>query len=424
MAITAIKGMSDIYSPEVELWQIVEQKARELFERFGFREIRTPIVEKAELFARSIGEDTDIVQKEMYTFPDRKGKLLTLRPEATASIVRAIIQHRLYNVPVMGKFFAIGPMFRYERPQKGRYRQFHQIDAEVIGSKEPVVDAEVIYWAMLFLENIGLSEIKLHINSLGCRECREPYKKNLVSYLEKHESAFCKDCARRIHTNPLRVFDCKVNSCKEIVRNAPKVVDSLCEDCRRHFDSVCNYMEKLNCAYTLDHHLVRGLDYYNRTAFEIIAGGLGAQNAVGGGGRYDGLFKELGGPDIPAVGFAVGVERLIIALKNETIEDSPVKKPDLYVIPLGEDARGVCFSMVQRLRKKGLYTEMGYELKSLKSQMKRADKFGASYVLIVGEDELQKGVAILRNMSTKKQSELVLNGIENVLLEKIKKECE
>ncbi len=423
MAVSAIKGMSDIFWPEVELWQRVEEVARQLFLRFGFREIRTPIVEKTELFARSIGEDTDIVQKEMYTFPDRKGSLLTLRPEATASIVRAVIQHRLYNVPTMGKFFAIGPMFRYERPQKGRYRQFHQIDAEIVGFKDPMADAEVMYWAMLFLEEINLQNAELHINSLGCSLCRPPYKRRLVEYLKDFESSFCKDCARRLHTNPLRIFDCKVDKCREIVTSAPKVADFLCDDCREHFERTCCYLDRVECKYTQDHNLVRGLDYYNRTAFEIIAGGLGAQNAVGGGGRYDGLFRELGGPDIPAVGFALGVERLMILLK-ESNKENPVRVPDIYLIALGEKARETCFVLAQGLRKKGLYVEMGYEPKSLKSQMRRADKFGASYVLIIGEDELKRGIAVLRNMVTREQSELPLDRVESKLVEKINKESE
>ena len=423
MAITAIKGMSDIYTPEVETWQWIEDSARRLFARFGFREIRTPILEKTELFARSIGEDTDIVQKEMYTFPDRKGNLLTLRPEATASIVRAIIQHRLYSVPTLGKFFAIGPMFRYERPQKGRYRQFHQIDAEVIGSDEPVVDAEAMYWAMLFLDELGVKNSELHINSLGCKECRIPYREQLVGYLTQYESSFCKDCGRRIYSNPLRVFDCKKEACQKIVLSAPKIFDFLCNDCRRHFDRVLFFLDKLGCDYRLNHHLVRGLDYYNKTAFEIVATGLGAQNAVGGGGRYDGLFKELGGPDIPAVGFALGVERLYIVLGKDFWEQRS-GVPDLYVIALGEKAQERCFSIVQSLRKKNFYVEMGYELKSLKSQMRRADKFGAAYVLIIGEDELQKGIAILRNMVTKEQSEIILADVENILIEEIRKERE
>ncbi len=424
MVVSAIKGMSDIYSPEVEVWREIEEKARQLFLRFGFREIRTPVVEKAELFARSIGEDTDIVQKEMYTFPDRKGALLTLRPEATASIVRAIIQHRLHNIPTMGKFFTIGPMFRYERPQKGRYRQFHQIDAEVIGFEDPVVDAEAMYLAMLFLEETGLRNIELRINSLGCSLCRPPYKKRLVEYLKNYETSFCKDCARRLNSNPLRVFDCKVPGCREIVSGAPKVTDSLCEHCRQHFEKVCFYLDEVKCGYKHDRNLVRGLDYYNRTAFEIVAGGLGAQNAVGGGGRYDGLFAELGGPDIPAVGFAIGMERLMILLKAE-VKKERVKRPDIYFIALNEEAREKFFGLAQNLRKRGLYVELGYELRSLKSQMRRANKFGSSHVIIVGESELEKKTAILRNMDTKEQSELPLdNNTEQVLIEKLSKENE
>lgn len=411
MSITAIKGMNDIFPPEVEMWQFVEKNARSLFKNFGFREIRTPILEKTELFARSIGEDTDIVEKEMYTFQDRKGRPLTMRPEATASIVRAIIQHNLYNVPVLGKFFTIGPMFRHENPQKGRYREFYQIDGEVIGYEEPIVDADVMYWVCLFLEKLDIEGVELHINSLGCHACRKPYREKLKLYLEKYAEDLCSDCQRRIQRNPLRVFDCKVPGCREIVNGAPKVCDDLCGPCYKHFQKVCFYLEGLKCPFVIDHHLVRGLDYYNRTAFEVITDLLGAQNAVGGGGRYDNLFRELGGPKIPAMGFALGMERLILLLK-QNYEAKIHPALSLFIITLGESAQDFGFSLTQNLRKEGYAVEVNYDKKSLKSLMRKANKLRVPAVLIIGENEIERGMAIYRNMHTKEQAEIPLDNLD------------
>ena len=420
MAITAIKGINDILPNAVGKWQLVESVARRVFTNFGFREIRIPILEKTELFARSIGESTDIVEKEMYTFTDRNGQLLTLRPEATASVVRAFIQHRLHLLPSMRKFYTIGPMFRHERPQKGRYRQFHQINVEVFAIDDPMVDAEVIYLLLVFLEELHIPDITLHLNSMGCPDCRQPFRQSLTSYLNSASAKLCSDCQRRSSTNPLRIFDCKVESCRQLVAKAPVLMDHLCDDCVDNFQSVKDHLDSLGVSYTVDPHMVRGLDYYNRTTFEAITPHLGAQNAVGGGGRYDGLMKTLGGPDLPATGFAIGMERLILLLDEQTeVETGPHR---LFVACLGEEAQKKGFKLVQELRLRDLFVEMDYESRSLKAQMRRADKLSVTHVLILGEDELAKGVALLRDMGAGTQEEITLEGLVEQLLERFKSE--
>jgi len=411
--IQAIKGMNDILPDQIAWWQKVEQKAREILEDFGYREIRTPILEKMELFARSIGESTDIVEKEMYTFPDRRGDTLTLRPEATASIVRAFIQHNLAADPLARKFYSMGPMFRYERPQKGRYRQFHQIDAEVFGVDDPMVDAEIMYMLRLFLEGLGLSGVVLHINSLGCSGCRKAYRSILTDFLATHSDALCPDCQRRLHTNPLRVFDCKVERCHEMIMGAPHLLDHICTDCAAHFELVRTYLQQLRTPFEVDPRMVRGLDYYMRTTFEIVTDRLGAQNAVGGGGRYNGLMQDLGGPDIPGIGFAIGMERLILLLQQE--QRSTPHCTRVFVATLGDMARHKGFLITQELRQLGIETEMDYEGHSLKSQMRRADKLSVSHVLILGEDELAKGEVQIRDMSTKDQKVLPVDSVAEIL---------
>lgn len=415
--VQAIKGMNDILPDQIRWWQKVEQAARELLETFGYREIRTPVVEYTELFARSIGESTDIVEKEMYTFPDRKNRLLTLRPEATASIVRAFIQNNLQSDPLARKFYSLGPMFRHERPQKGRYRQFHQIDAEVFGIEDPLLDAEIMYMLRLFLERLGLSGVVLHVNSLGCRDCRQDYRKTIQEYLENRVGSLCEDCRRRRHTNPLRVFDCKVEGCRAALERAPVLLDSICDRCADHFGRVRQYLDLLETAYEIDPRMVRGLDYYVRTTFEIITDRLGAQNAVGGGGRYDGLMRDLGGPDFPGIGFAIGLERLILLLQQNQPEE--VQRPKLFVATLGETARLKGFQLTQELRQLGLETETDLESRSLKSQMRRADKLEARYVLILGEDEVAKGEIQLRDMLHKTQEVISLNGAAPALKERL-----
>jgi len=412
-----IKGFKDILPGEVETWQRLELSVRRLFEFFGFFEIKTPLLERTELFSRGIGQDTDIVSKEMYCLEDSRGRSMTLRPEATASVVRAYIQHRLYQKNPVQKLFSIGPMFRHERPQKGRFRQFHQVNAELFGDPGPRSDADVIIMAMYLFESIGLNNISLNLNSLGCPKCRPRFRDELKNYLIERTENLCSDCRRRSQTNPLRVFDCKVEGCKDVISNAPSILDFLCEECRGHFTSLQAYLKNSEIPFVLNHKLVRGLDYYTRTTFEIQTQHLGAQNAVAGGGRYDGLVKLLGGPDHCAIGFAVGVERVIALLEKKGTLAS--KAPDLFIAVLGELAEKTAFKWAVSLRKSGLWVEMDYGSKGLKSQMKKADRLGAKKVLILGEDELASQKAILRNMETKVQEEVgfinILNSLKKVL---------
>lgn len=407
-SIQAVRGMNDILPKQVGWWQKVEDTARRLLENFGYREIRTPVAEKLELFARSIGESTDIVEKEMYSFQDRNGEWLALRPEATASIVRSYVQHALHADSPL-KLYEIGPMFRHERPQKGRYRQFYQIDAEVFGTHSPMIDAEMMHMLGLLIDLIGISGVILHINTLGCAQCRQTYREILKDFLRSKGDQFCPDCQRRRETNPLRVFDCKVERCRTLLESAPLLIDYICEDCRSHFDAVKNFMEKLGTPYEVNPRIVRGLDYYMRTTFEVISNRLGAQNAIGGGGRYDGLVRDLGGPDVAAIGFAVGMERLIMLLQQEQWKIERV--PRLFIAGLGEQPRETAFLLAQQLRGRGFEVEMDYEGRSLKSQMRRADKSGARHVLILGEDELMRRQIQLRDMQGKTQSVLPLDGV-------------
>ncbi len=404
--IQAVKGMNDILPDQIGWWHFVESTTRMVFENFGYREIRTPALEKLDLFARSIGESTDIVEKEMYTIADSKGEWLALRPEATASIVRAFIQHNLQADPLARKFYAIGPMFRHERPQKGRYRQFHQIDAEAFGVDDPMLDAEVMYMLQTLLEKLGLNGVVLHINSLGCPECRPVFREKLQKFLEQASNGLCPDCQRRRHTNPLRTFDCKVERCQASLVDAPILLDSICSDCAEHFRQVKGYLEELGTPYVINSRMVRGLDYYMRTTFEIITDRLGAQNAVGGGGRYNGLVRDLGGPDVPGIGFAIGMERLILLLQQD--RPVPSRTPPIFLAVLGEKARQRGFLLSQAMRELGLEVEMDYEGRSLKSQMRRADKLGSRYVLILGEDEIQRNEGQLRDMQEKTQTVLPL----------------
>jgi len=416
MEIKAIRGFNDILPDEIGKWQFVEETTREVFEGFGFSEIRIPILERTELFSRGIGEATDIVEKEMYTFTDRSGNSLTLRPEATASMARAYLEHQLYTFDPVAKLYCIGPMFRYERPQKGRYRQFYQIDAEVFGVENPMVDAEVIVMLIHFLKRVGLEKLELQINSLGCRACRPRYREELKKFLMKKSFQLCEDCQRRLQTNPLRIFDCKVETCQEAIANAPKVTDFICPECQKHFDKVKEHLETAGLTYILKPRMVRGLDYYTRTAFEVVSYQLGSQNAVTGGGRYDNLFQEIGGLDVPGIGFAIGMERLVSLLPKDR---EFVQFPYLFIAALGEETVKEAYQIINQLHLQGIRAELDYEGKSLKSQMRRADKLKARYVLILGEDELKKGNVVLRNMKNKVQEEIALKDIVNTLKEKI-----
>jgi histidyl-tRNA synthetase len=415
--IQLIRGFKDILPGEVEIWQQIEKTAASLFEDFGFKEIRIPIMERTELFARSIGEDTDIVEKEMYTFSDRKGDLITLRPEATASVVRSYIQHKMHAKDPVQKFYTIGPMFRRERPQKGRYRQFYQINAEVFGVESPLIDVQLIFLLVTLFSRLAVTDIKAHINSLGCPDCRPKYREALAKFLSEVSAKLCSDCNRRRKRNPLRVLDCKVPSCKEAMTDAPSILDYLCDFCKKDFKIVKESLQKQKIPFVIDKHLVRGLDYYTRTTFEIQTGSLGAQSAIAGGGRYDGLIKMLGGPDLPATGFAIGFDRLaeVAGLARSDF----IKTPDIFVVALGDQSKNEAFQWVCELGTEGIWVEMDFGDKSLKSQMKRADKLSAAYVLIVGEKELDEGSAILRNMKTKEQELIPIKGLVRKVKEKI-----
>jgi histidyl-tRNA synthetase len=410
---TTIKGFKDILPQEMGNWQLLESTARSIFESFGYHEIKTPLLERTELFSRGIGLDTDIVSKEMYTLEDSNGRGMTLRPEATASVVRAYIQQRLYQQNPIQKLFCIGPMFRHERPQKGRFRQFHQINAEFFGDSGPKSDADMIVMAMYLFEAIDLDDLSLNINSLGCHQCRPGFREALQDFLKQKIELLCADCRRRSETNPLRVFDCKVEGCRQVVKDAPSILDSLCNDCEDHFDDLRGYLERSGIPFVLNHRLVRGLDYYNRTTFEIQTERLGAQNAVAGGGRYDGLVKLLGGPDHPATGFAVGMERVIALLEErEALEP---KRPDLFIAALGKTAEDLSFEWAASFRKAGLWVEMDYGSTGLKAQMKKAGRLGARKVLIAGDDELASGKGLLRDMETSEQVDVEIEDIVNKL---------
>ncbi len=417
MPVKAVRGFKDILPDDINQWRLVETTARDVFSTFGMKEIRTPVLERTEIFARGIGQHTDIVEKEMYTFTDRNGDSLTLRPEATAGLVRSVIEHKLYGKSPVLKLFTMGPMFRHERPQKGRLRQFHQVNVEVFGSQEPMVDVEVIWAAWEILSRLEVQDIQLQINSLGCPTCRGEHRKDLSVYMEGVFEDLCPDCKRRSKTNPLRVFDCKQEKCKELMVRAPLIKHSLCPQCSDHLGKVLDLLERIDIPFVINPYLVRGLDYYVRTTFEIVAKGLGAQSTVAAGGRYDGLVKELGGPDLPAVGMAIGVERLLLLL-----EESPeTEKTDLFVAALGSDAREEVMPWIREWRSKGLSVQLSYEDKSLKAQMKLADKVGARYVLIVGEKEIDDEILIVRNMSTREQYEIemdeIVEKVENMMVD-------
>ena len=424
MKITSIKGFSDILPGEVELWQAAESAARKIFRAYDFSEIRIPILEKTELFSRSIGETTDIVEKEMYTFEDRDNRSadppesakLTLRPEGTAGVVRAYIEAEMFKTEPVRKLYYMGPMFRRERPQKGRMRQFHQIGAEALGRGDPLVDAEILLLLNDFFHALGLTEPALQINSLGCSDCRPKYREVLLAFLRQRQNELCPNCQRRIERNPLRALDCKEPGCIRATRDAPSILDWLCAACRDHFATVQRLLNASRVSFTVNSRMVRGLDYYCRTTFEWTTAQLGSQSAVAAGGRYDGLVQELGGPAIPGVGFALGVERLTMLLKMQ--ERLTAAGPAVYVVWVGEKARDWAFPVVHRLRQKGVPVEMEGEARSLKSQMRRADKFKAGSVLIVGEDELNKGTAVLRDMASKQQEEIKLGELEAVLTRK------
>ena len=392
--IQKIKGFSDLLPPESTAFTRMENAAREVFGACGFQELRTPILEKTELFARSIGEETDVVKKEMFTFPDRKGRNMTLRPEATAGVMRAYVENKIHQPGLVSKYYTFGPMFRYERPQKGRQRQFHQINAEIVGAPEPQSDAELILMLAAFLDRLGISGLTFEINSLGCPECRPAYKDSLTAHFRTlDQKALCDDCVRRMETNPLRVLDCKVPGCKVATKGSPSILESLCGDCVNHFAAVRLVLDETGMDYRLNPRLVRGLDYYVRTTFEVVSGEIGSQSSVAGGGRYDGLVKMLGGADVPATGFACGMERLAMILPDQEPE-----RPDFFVAVLDERGLNPGLVLAHRLRQRGLSGEVSYSAGSMKSKMRQADRSGARECLILGPDELDAGNITVKDM--------------------------
>ncbi|MCI0671712.1 MAG: histidine--tRNA ligase [Myxococcaceae bacterium] len=396
--VSGVKGMNDLLPPDSSVWQHVEQTVRELFARFGYQEVRTPVVEDTALFVRSVGEATDIVGKEMYTFEDKGGRSLSLRPEGTAPAARAYIEHAVANQEPVTRWFYMGPMFRYERMKTGRYRQFHQIGAEAYGASEAAQDVELMDMVVQLLEALELKDISLNLNSLGDETCRPAYQEQLVAYLQAHRDELCADCQARLERNPLRVLDCKNERCQAVVAASPDIQTFLCEPCRAHFDEVKRKLDLLGIHYVVNPRMVRGLDYYTRTAFEFIAShpALGTASTVGGGGRYDRLVKQLGGPDVPAVGVALGLERLCLLLASEA--GRYAAPPDLFVAFADAAAAEQGFVLVSRLRKAGLRVEFDPRGGSLKSQMKRADRTHARYALVLGENELASGKGQLKPM--------------------------
>ncbi|MGE1095659.1 histidine--tRNA ligase [Bacillus altitudinis] len=412
MSFNIPRGTQDILPGESERWQYVEQIARDTCATFQYKEIRTPIFEHTELFARGVGESTDIVQKEMYTFEDKKGRSITLRPEGTASTVRSYVENKLFAQPTQPtKLYYIGPMFRYERPQTGRYRQFYQFGIEAIGSKDPAIDAEVISLAMSVYEKAGLSNLKLVINSLGDKESRADYRQALVEHFEPRIDEFCHDCQIRLHQNPLRILDCKKDRDHELMATAPSIQDYLNEESRTYFEKVKQYLTDLGIEYVVDPNLVRGLDYYNHTAFEIMsnAEGFGAITTLAGGGRYDGLVEGIGGPESPGIGFAMSIERFLSAIDAEKIELPVQDGIDLYIAALGDQAKDYAVGLLNRLRKEGISSEMDYTGKKLKAQFKAADRLKAKFIAVLGEDELAQQIVNVKDTTTGEQIEVKLD---------------
>lgn len=408
--ITAVKGMYDVMPPVSKVWQHIEDTAASVFATYGYAEARLPAVEKTELFVRGVGETTSVVEKEMYTFYDRNELSLSLRPEGTASVVRAYIESGAHATEPIAKYWYRGPMFRYERPQKGRQRQFYQIGAELLGVESPYADAEVIAMMDQLIRALELEGVKLEINSIGCTECRPAFNEKLIDYLKSVENDLCSDCTRRLEKNPLRVFDCKNEGCQGILAKAPLISSDWCEECSAHFSAVKRALDSLEVAYVVNERIVRGLDYYMRTAFEFTTDQLGAQNAISAGGRYDGLVRDLGGPEVAGVGFALGIERLVLLLEAQG-KAKPPAQDIIYCAVLGEAALEKALPIIQQLRSDCVRVEWDFASKSLKAQMRRADKLGAESVIILGDDEIAKGIAQVRNMRTKEQHEVRLSDL-------------
>ena len=403
------KGTKDVLPVDSYKWQFVEQKAREIASLFGANEIRTPTFEHTEVFLRGVGETTDIVNKEMYTFLDKGGRSITLKPEGTAGVARAFVENGMHSQVLPAKLYYLTQCFRYERPQAGRLREFHQFGIEFLGATDANIDAEVILLAKSFLQSVGIDNVTLYLNSIGCKNCRKEYEKALKEYLNQNYENLCPLCKDRLNKNPLRILDCKNDDCKKINANAPKILDYICDDCSAHFEKVKKLLQIAGVEYKVNANIVRGLDYYTRTVFEFVSEHIGAQGTVCGGGRYDGLISQLGGQDVPGIGFAVGIERILMLLENIGIQIPNQTKIEYYVAPMGEKEAEKAFEIVTDLRRAGKTADFDHMGRGIKAQFKYADKIGAKKVIVIGSNELEKGVAKLKNMADGSETEVSLN---------------
>lgn len=413
------RGTMDILPENIGVWHYIENKAREVAAKYGYEELRFPTFEQTELFARGVGDTTDVVQKEMYTFTDREERSYALRPEGTASVVRSLIENGKCSDTMPLKLYYIINCFRYEKPQAGRSREFFQFGSETFGAAAPQCDATVIAFASNFIHELGIKNTSLHINSIGCPKCRPNYHKALVEYFSDNIGGLCDTCKERLKTNPLRILDCKCPECKALAENAPKTIDNLCPECAEHLDGLRSCLEGMGIEYTIDPHIVRGLDYYTRTVFEFICNEIGAQSTICGGGRYDGLMKQLGGPELPGIGFAMGITRLILALEASGVKIIEENAPKVYIAPMGAAAVTAAVAMVEKFRAAGIYAETDLVGRSLKAQMKYADKKGAAYTVIIGDSELESGRAQLKNMKESTQTEVEIERIVESVMELI-----
>lgn len=421
MLTTKPRGTNDFLPGESEKWQYIERLCREVCAEYGYREIRLPIFEHTEVFLRSVGETSDIVEKEMYSFEDKGFRHITLRPEGTAGTARAFLENRLYADPQPTKLYYMGPMFRYDQPQAGRYRQFNQFGVEVFGASHAGIDAEIIVLAVEIFARLGLTGLSVKLNTVGCKECRPQHMEALKVYFRQYEDQLCPTCRDRLERNPLRILDCKEDGCRKICQGAPTTVEAACDNCKSHFQTVQQYLTALGVRYEVDTNLVRGLDYYTQTAFEIVVNSVGsAQNAIAGGGRYNGMLAEFGGEDMPGIGFAIGLERLLLTLEQQDIDLHVSNYPAVYIAPLGQDAQKEAFVLATELRNMGIYTEKDYLCRSLKAQMKSADRFRAQYVIIIGDEEIEKQEAVVREMATGEQNNVAFCDLTGYLERRLK----
>jgi len=417
-AIKAPRGTHDILPEDIYKWHKVEETMRNLCRTFAYHEIRTPMFEHTELFYHGVGETTDVVQKEMYTFHDKGDRSITLKPEGTSPVVRSFIENSLYAGPQPSKLYYITPCFRYEKPQAGRLRAFHQFGVEVFGAMDPAIDAEVISLALSVFDKLGIGGIELNINSIGCPECRKKYNEILREYFKPHLGELCETCRTRYEKNPLRILDCKSAECKEIYYKAPILLDHICDDCSAHFESLKKYLDEMGIKYTVDGTIVRGLDYYTKTVFEIVSKNIGAQGTVCGGGRYNGLVESLGGPEMPGVGFGLGMERLMLLIENLGIELENDERPDIFIANIGDNADIYVQKLISDLRKNGICAERDYLKRSVKAQMKYADKIGAKFTIVLGDDEINNKSARIKNMETGEQTEIELSSVAEFLIQR------